>query len=49
MKEQICEQCGIEFEIEAGEDSPVCASCLIALQREKRLSPPETVSDLGTE
>lgn len=36
MKEKICDSCGTEFEIEAGDDSAVCMSCAIELQRETR-------------
>jgi len=36
MKERICESCGTEFEVEAGDDSVICAACMFALQKEKR-------------
>ena len=49
MKEQICEQCGAEFELEAGDDSTVCASCLIELKREGRVFRGEPRTEGGSE
>jgi hypothetical protein len=36
MIERLCEQCGTEFELEAGDDSSVCIACIIELQKETR-------------
>lgn len=49
MIERICEQCNSVFEVEVGDDSTVCASCLIELQRENRFYRDETPSGHGTE
>jgi hypothetical protein len=44
MIERTCEQCNAEFEVEAGDDSTVCASCLIELKKETRFYLDEPVS-----
>ena len=49
MREKICEQCGAEFEVEAGDDSTVCASCLIELKKENRFFLDETTTGTGFE
>ena len=51
MKERICEQCGTQFEVEAGDSSPVCASCLIELKKETRffLDEPKCGSGMETD
>jgi hypothetical protein len=36
MKEKICDSCGAEFEVEAGDSSPICVTCTIELQRETK-------------
>lgn len=49
MKERICEQCGTEFEVEAGDDAVVCAACLIELKKENRFHLDSTKTGNGFE